>query len=290
MKHRSKAAGIAAICLSVCVSAHAADLDWVNVEAYPDDLISTANGWSAVRMEDSRFLSHRCAADDFTLDVQTRVSEIGFWVVKLGEPEIIAPDWYIYADDADGSPGTFLAGQGAAPYEFEDTGMDNDWFGRLYYISIAIEGVELQAARYFLAFRVFQEYIPGGKNNFGALTTNFAGGESEGWWSFGIAGDGAVNEPWVPMETFNRRTDNEWAFLIRGSDRSIHLADCNCDGEIDFADIDAFVLVLSDEAEYARLYPDCDVRSADTNCDGEQTFDDVDSFSNCLIEGGCECD
>lgn len=64
--------------------------------------------------------------------------------------------------------------------------------------------------------------------------------------------------------------------------------DINCDARIDFADIDPFVLVLTDPDAYAQQYPCCRSRFADINQDGRVDFDDIDGFVQCLIDGGCE--
>ncbi len=61
--------------------------------------------------------------------------------------------------------------------------------------------------------------------------------------------------------------------------------DSNCDGAINFDDIDAFVLALSDPATYHAVYPDCDILNADCNNDGTLDFDDIDSFV-ALLSGG----
>ncbi len=63
-------------------------------------------------------------------------------------------------------------------------------------------------------------------------------------------------------------------------------ADTNCDGRIDFFDIDPFLLALFDETGYAAAYPDCWHITADVNRDGRVDFFDIDPFVNCLF-GGC---
>jgi hypothetical protein len=281
---------VAAMLLLGAMFARGDDFEIVNVENMPGDLQSTGYGWSAVRMEDQRFQSYRCAADDFVLEAASEIEEIGFWVVKLGNPEIIGPDWYVYADDADGAPGTLITGQGAAAYVIEDIGLINDYFGTLYFIRIQVSDLRLDAGRYFLGFRVYQEYVAGGKNNYGSLTTNFGDGETEGWWNFAVDGDGNVGDAWVQMREFNRKPNNEWAFSIRGRIEFSGIGDCNCDGEVDFGDIDAFVIALTDPGIYEETYPGCNWRSADVNCDGRITFDDVEPFTDCVLNGSCECD
>ncbi|MBK9127549.1 MAG: hypothetical protein IPM13_07080 [Phycisphaerales bacterium] len=64
--------------------------------------------------------------------------------------------------------------------------------------------------------------------------------------------------------------------------------DTNCDGVIDFDDIDPFVLALAGQAAYAAQYPDCTWLSADADCDGAVDFDDIDAFVACL-SGPCDC-
>lgn len=54
--------------------------------------------------------------------------------------------------------------------------------------------------------------------------------------------------------------------------------DLNCDGVISFADINAFVLALSDASAYAAQDPHCDVMLADCNGDAVVSFADVNPF------------
>ncbi len=54
--------------------------------------------------------------------------------------------------------------------------------------------------------------------------------------------------------------------------------DMDCDGEVDFDDIDPFVLALGGEEGYLAAYPDCIWLNADTNGDGSVGFDDIDPF------------
>ncbi len=64
-------------------------------------------------------------------------------------------------------------------------------------------------------------------------------------------------------------------------------ADMNCDGMVNFADIDGFVPALVDRAAYEAAYPGCEWLSADVNRDGVVNFDDITGFVICLIEAGC---
>ena len=54
--------------------------------------------------------------------------------------------------------------------------------------------------------------------------------------------------------------------------------DLNCDGVVSVADIGAFVLVLTNPAEYASQFPDCDALNGDLNGDGAVTVSDIGLF------------
>jgi hypothetical protein len=54
--------------------------------------------------------------------------------------------------------------------------------------------------------------------------------------------------------------------------------DLNCDGSVDFNDIDPFVLALSGQAAYYAVWPNCNWLNADCNQDGNVNFDDIDPF------------
>ena len=55
--------------------------------------------------------------------------------------------------------------------------------------------------------------------------------------------------------------------------------DCNCDGTIDFADVDPFVYALS-----GQQTGDCPLMNADCNRDGRVSFADVDAFVGMMGE------
>ena len=60
--------------------------------------------------------------------------------------------------------------------------------------------------------------------------------------------------------------------------------DLNCDGVVNFGDIDPFVLAMTDPAGYASQYPDCDQLLADINGDGGVNFGDIDPFVALLTQ------
>ncbi len=60
--------------------------------------------------------------------------------------------------------------------------------------------------------------------------------------------------------------------------------DMNCDGTVDPADIDGFVLALLDPAAYATAYPNCDLNNADLNGDGSNDGADIQPFVTALLQ------
>ncbi len=66
--------------------------------------------------------------------------------------------------------------------------------------------------------------------------------------------------------------------------------DLNCDGVIDFGDINPFVLALSSWPAWLQQYPNCPPQNADVNGDGQyggsQGFGDINPFVALLASGG----
>jgi hypothetical protein len=60
--------------------------------------------------------------------------------------------------------------------------------------------------------------------------------------------------------------------------------DLNCDHVVDFGDINAFVLALTDAAGYAAAHPDCNIQLADINGDGVVDFADINPFIALLTQ------
>jgi len=61
--------------------------------------------------------------------------------------------------------------------------------------------------------------------------------------------------------------------------------DTNCDGVVNFDDIDPFVVALSGQPGYEAEYPGCRWLNADCDLDGDVDFDDIDVFV-ALLGGG----
>ena len=60
------------------------------------------------------------------------------------------------------------------------------------------------------------------------------------------------------------------------------VGDLNCDGAVDFYDIDPFVLALTSADEYDAAFPGCDRKLADCSGDGQVDFFDIDGFVELL--------
>jgi hypothetical protein len=64
------------------------------------------------------------------------------------------------------------------------------------------------------------------------------------------------------------------------------VGDLNCDGEVDFGDINPFVLYLSDFTAWQAAYPGCPPHNGDINGDGSfPSFGDINPFV-ALLSGG----
>jgi hypothetical protein len=74
------------------------------------------------------------------------------------------------------------------------------------------------------------------------------------------------------------------------------IGDLNCDGMIDFADINPFVLYLSNNAAWQAAYRGCPISNGDINLDGtfgQGSFGDINPFVGLMVEcgavGTCQC-
>ncbi len=64
-----------------------------------------------------------------------------------------------------------------------------------------------------------------------------------------------------------------------------NLGDLNCDGVVDFDDINAFVLAIQLPSEYVNEYPNCDRMLGDCNGDAYVDFNDINCFVALLSAG-----
>ena len=64
-----------------------------------------------------------------------------------------------------------------------------------------------------------------------------------------------------------------------------HPAELGRDGQLNFGDINPFVLALSNPSAWQATYPGCDILNGDINGDGSTTIADLNPFIN-LLSGG----
>jgi hypothetical protein len=240
---------LAAALATTAATALADDIVWMNIADFPGDLETTGDAWSAIRAEEPDF-SYRIAADDFTLETETRITSITFYGAEVGEPEILGGDWYIYTGPAEGPPETLVAYGAGVPMAHVDTGWVNPTFGTIWANTMEPEDLVLPAGHYFLAFRTFQTLdLNGPKNNNGAFTTRTSIGSSTAWWSFDVLPDGYAAGPWVEMEVFNLVEDQAWSFVIEGV--ASCRVDINGDGAVDTRDVIEFLNAWTNQAQEA---------------------------------------
>jgi len=63
--------------------------------------------------------------------------------------------------------------------------------------------------------------------------------------------------------------------------------DLNCDGAVDFDDINPFVTALVSRANYEAAFPNCRWLNGDIDGNGTVDFDDINPFVACLVQNGC---
>ncbi|MEW6249549.1 MAG: hypothetical protein AB1716_02800 [Planctomycetota bacterium] len=104
-----------------------------------------------------------------------------------------------------------------------------------------------------------------------------------GW---GMNGGATYNPALTAPHTLRRHQSGTWQpwmgiFNETVSAMRIDMAvrgDLNCDGVVNFDDINPFVLALSDPAGYQAAYPTCNILTGDCNGDGLVNFDDINPF------------
>lgn len=69
-----------------------------------------------------------------------------------------------------------------------------------------------------------------------------------------------------------------WVYSLKSPAAALTPGDLNCDGVIDFGDINPFVAALSGQAGYESQYPDCEWMNADCNGDDLVDFQDINAF------------
>ena len=102
-------------------------------------------------------------------------------------------------------------------------------------------------------------------------------------WSAGVYGGGGGALDLGALDLFaNGSTAVQYDDIYL---RLVAPGDLNCDGSVNFGDINPFVLRLANPAGYAAAYPDCPDANGDVNSNGSVGFDDINPFV-ALLSGG----
>lgn len=97
---------------------------------------------------------------------------------------------------------------------------------------------------------------------------------ADGWWLVEVLGTEIVQDG--RPETAGV-IDADYALVINGG-QVFRRGDVNCDGAVDFHDIDAFVAALAGPDAYLAAHPACNWSLADANDDQLVDFFDIDAF------------
>jgi hypothetical protein len=88
------------------------------------------------------------------------------------------------------------------------------------------------------------------------------------YWSVRTVDSGLMASPWAPEQ-------------VSQVSANYKKGDLNCDGSVNFGDINPFVLYLSNYTGWSNAYPGCDPKNGDINCDGtygQASFGDINPF------------
>jgi len=84
-------------------------------------------------------------------------------------------------------------------------------------------------------------------------------------------------------DSLNRSAEHTFTLVV--TETCGLLGDLDCNGVVDFDDINPFVLALSDPVAYQNAYPNCDLMNADCDGNGTVNFDDINPFV-AILSGG----
>jgi hypothetical protein len=100
------------------------------------------------------------------------------------------------------------------------------------------------------------------------------------------------------LEWFDRQSpyvqwEREWYYgMVLNGDPTLRptslacIGDLNCDRRVDFGDINPFVLLLSNPAQWQQVYANCPLRNGDVNGNGFVDFGDINPFVELLAGPG----
>ncbi len=85
------------------------------------------------------------------------------------------------------------------------------------------------------------------------------------------------------------RDDESWLLTVSPAGCPAALGDADCDGLVNFFDIDPFITALFDLAAYQTVFCGGATCAVDVNCDGLVNFFDIDPFVECLFLNCAAC-
>ncbi|MEW6249681.1 MAG: CHRD domain-containing protein [Planctomycetota bacterium] len=88
----------------------------------------------------------------------------------------------------------------------------------------------------------------------------------------------AGGDTYLTLETMRYPRGEIRGQIGRAPPPQYQIGDLNCDGVVDFEDINPFVLALSDPQGYMRAFPQCTLMAGDINGDGRVDFEDINPF------------
>ncbi len=86
------------------------------------------------------------------------------------------------------------------------------------------------------------------------------------------------DRPRIKVTDSLNRSDEQTYTLVIDPQCPYLTGDMDCDGDVDFDDINPFVLAIQDPQAYQAAYPNCYWLNGDTDGDGDVDFDDINGF------------
>lgn len=87
---------------------------------------------------------------------------------------------------------------------------------------------------------------------------------------------------WIQVGDFGVNPEGGWTLVVLTAEAAALRGDVNCDARVDFGDINPFVLILANPAQWQTIYPHCPFLNGDINSDGRVDFGDIIPFVHLL--------
>lgn len=141
---------------------------------------------------------------------------------------------------------------------------------------------------YYLSKQPIQEITSVRLDGTPLALTQFTFSREHGWVSVHVAPVGQLEVSYTYSSKLDMAVtnwDNNVGNYVYYNQRIVK-GDANCDGRADLADIEPFILLLTDRAAHTAVYPDCDVDAfCDMNDDDLLNGEDIQGFVQRLITG-----